>query len=178
MTPKSLRIYEAHVGMSSEGEPNINTYDLFRSKKKSRKENGFSDECSCVRRPCSLSLSLSRSRSRSLSLARALSLSLSCRVARFSLFFSSSLVFLFPTRPPVSPSCYASLVFFLFVRRVSHFFLRPATLRCILSAFFFARLFRGVSRCGVGMVFFFLKKIRGNNVTCRNVLPRLPPWGP
>uniref|UniRef100_A0A6U4WMG1 1,4-alpha-glucan branching enzyme n=1 Tax=Hemiselmis andersenii TaxID=464988 RepID=A0A6U4WMG1_HEMAN len=30
--PKSLRIYEAHVGMSSEGEPNVNTYDLFRER--------------------------------------------------------------------------------------------------------------------------------------------------
>jgi len=30
VTPRSLRIYEAHVGMSSQGEPNINTYDLFR----------------------------------------------------------------------------------------------------------------------------------------------------
>jgi len=32
VTPRSLRIYEAHVGMSSEGEPNINTYDLFRER--------------------------------------------------------------------------------------------------------------------------------------------------
>ena len=31
-TPRSLRIYEAHVGMSSEGEPNLNTYDLFRER--------------------------------------------------------------------------------------------------------------------------------------------------
>jgi len=31
-TPKSLRIYEAHVGMSSSGEPNVNTYDLFRER--------------------------------------------------------------------------------------------------------------------------------------------------
>ena len=30
VTPRSLRIYEAHVGMSTQGEPNINTYDLFR----------------------------------------------------------------------------------------------------------------------------------------------------
>lgn len=27
--PHSLRIYEAHVGMSSEGEPNVNTYEKF-----------------------------------------------------------------------------------------------------------------------------------------------------